>query len=203
MEQTFLLISVHETNTDFILFQADYKGNVPAIPTKRVANGASNGKNRADLRNCQLQKRQSAKKDYLAPKLKVNGKNNSGDDVGDGNSSHFPNESGNNSYNSGSSSEVDDSNNTETHMMLLQQKQLCSTSNNSQTFYGVDALHQSSEDQIVKVEKENNDVNKRNIENIECNSESQHSDGLSKVTRSCESKTEVTTKTSVLLNINR
>ena len=197
------MISIYETNTYFILFQAEYKGNVLAIPNKNVANGASYGKNRADFRNCQLQKQQLVKKDYLAPKLKVNDKNNSGDDVGDGNSSRFPNESGNNSFNSGSSSEVDDSNNTETHMMLLQQKQLCSTSNNSQTVYGVDVLHQSYEDQNVKVEKENNDVNKRNIENIECSSESQCRDELSKVPRSCESKTEVKTNTSVLLNINR
>ena len=178
---------------------------MPAIPTKSVANGASYGKNKADFKNCQLQKQQSVKKDYLAPKLKVNDKNNSsdGDDVGDGNRSHFPNESGNNSFNSGSSSEVDDSNNTETHMMLLQQKQLCSTSNNSQTVYGGDVRHQSYEDHVVKVEKENNDVNKRNTENIECNSESQCRDGQNKVSRSCESKTEVKTKTSVLLNINR
>ena len=190
------------------------------VPTRSVANGAGYYSNKkSDLQNCQIQKRQSVKKDYLIPKLKVNDENNTGDP--DGYTSHFPSESVNNSFNSGSSSEVDDSNNTETHM-LLQQKQLCSTtSNNSQTVnsnddMSVNFVKKVDSINIINTQKVNGNVlnvNSLKQEKIECNgccdvdsnncSETDCKSQSEKLSRCVSCKNQLKTKTNMLLNINR
>ena len=194
-------------------------------PAKSVANGAGYCTNKkSDTQSLQVQKRQSLKKDYLIPKLKVNDKNNTVDP--DGYTSQFPSESVNNSYNSGSSSDVDESNNTETHM-LLQQKQLCSTSTNSQTVDTLDGNLQHLTDELsVNVIKKLDSVNvvidakvNGNIintdslkpEKIDCNgccdvdtwSEADSKSEPGKASKCSTSKNQLKPKSNMLLNINR